>query len=500
MLDWKQRLYAFLLRKVVGPFLDDHDASKLHDSIDFSLHDGLFVFKNVSLNALRLSETSSISGFSVKKAMIRRLEIKLSLSENTGTSQSSLVWKAWKLGGSTQNGLIPPVSLVAEIHVCGLHLEINPVYLAPFTNSNMEDEGRQSGAGNRSRTRSFVEAVVSSTMMTVKLSDTQIKIHHQNSWVSLCLASGTLIGLLSAQTVDRESITTPTSTKSFEFSDIIVRVGDNEKEAVVALAKGSGRVFVRIGKKAPTSLHNEVEASLNHQLNFSFDTSTLRSLLAVAAGFGKIQVGGSSAVADFESKAPEPSIPGSLEDEEDLVAINGIMKQYREAYHLAQTNQCRGGVLIPIHAYMADLDALEEDDGMVFDVFWDAQEHCLDDNSSTSEKGVFRTTGMELSAIDSSLLKVRLSLLSVSVKICFRDLGPQTGRQEYVLATLDNLQIHLVNGESQSEFELTVGDFALEDAQLLETDGIAVSTEIDIGTICSFDMVSGELVDAVLSL
>ena len=156
--------------------------------------------------------------------------------------------------------------------------------------------------------------------------------------------------------------------------------------------------------------------------------------------------------------------------------------------------------MIPTHAYMADLDALEEDDVMTFDVFWDAQEQGLDDKSSTLRKGVFRTTGNELSAINSTQTKVRLSMLSVSVKISFRDLRSQTGPQEYVLATLDDLQMYLVNGASRSEFEFTVGDFSLEDAQLLETDPVAASAQIGIGTICSFGMVSGELVDELLSL
>ena len=502
MLDWKQRLYAFLLRKLVGPFLDDHDACKLHDSIDFSLHNGLFVFKNVTLNTLKLSESSLLSGFSVTKAVVRRLEIKLSLCDNAGTSQSSLAWRAMKLGESTKNESMPAVSLVAEVHVCGLDLEINPVYLTPLADSNVEDEGHESGVGNRSRVRSYLEAIVSSAILTVKLSDMNIKLHHNSSWISLCLASATLRGLLSGRAVSGESTSLSTSNKSLDFSDINVRVGGSEKEAVVALAKGSGRVFARIVNNASTcpSLHNEVEASLNHQINISFDTSTLRCLLVVATGFSKVRVNGSCAAVDFDFKAPKPSTPGSSEDEEDLAAITGIMTQYREAYHLAQTNQCRGGVLIPTHAYMADLDALEEDDVMTFDVFWDAQEQGLDDKSSTLRKGVFRTTGNELSAINSTQTKVRLSMLSVSVKISFRDLRSQTGPQEYVLATLDDLQMYLVIGASRSEFEFTVGDFSLEDAQLLETDPVAASAQIGIGTICSFGMVSGELVDELLSL
>jgi hypothetical protein len=50
-------------------------------------------------------------------------------------------------------------------------------------------------------------------------------------------------------------------------------------------------------------------------------------------------------------------------DQEDLKAISGIMKQYREAYHLAEKNhiQLRGGVLVPSHAYLEDGQVEEED-------------------------------------------------------------------------------------------------------------------------------------------
>ena len=56
MIQWKQRLYAFLLRRILGPFLDDESSKILHDSIDFSLQEGRFVLKDVSLNSEFLTE------------------------------------------------------------------------------------------------------------------------------------------------------------------------------------------------------------------------------------------------------------------------------------------------------------------------------------------------------------------------------------------------------------------------------------------------------------
>ena len=62
MIQWKQRLYAFLLRRVLGPLLDASANQQLHDSIEFSLQEGKFVLRDVSLNADHLSERLATNG------------------------------------------------------------------------------------------------------------------------------------------------------------------------------------------------------------------------------------------------------------------------------------------------------------------------------------------------------------------------------------------------------------------------------------------------------
>jgi hypothetical protein len=503
MLDWKQRLYAFLLRKVVGPFLDDGTANKLHNSIDFSLQDGCFVLKDVALNAESLSEKFSSAGFSVVKATVQRLEIKLALRENTGTSQSSLAWTAMKLGGSTAKKSLPAVSLVAGIHVCGVDLEIKPVSVTPMTAPEVAADENESGVGTSHRIASYVNAAISSLQLSLKLSNINIKMWHGGRWVSVCLSSVTYNDLPAGQTVDIARKLHVTH-KCMEFSDVTVHVGGGKIETVVAQAKGNGRVFLILNRGASTAdecpeLHRDVEASFSHQLNMSFDASTLGHFHAVAIGFSNAQVDGSKAMAGCEVGVPKASFrstkPSVAGDEEDLLAITGIMKQYREAYHLTETNQLRGGLLVPSHAYMEDSESMEAEDVMTFDVFWDAQEQSVYDVSLTLKESGCLGTSDTLDNTGSSKTKVRLSLLSVSVKISFRGLRSQDVQQEYVLVTLNDLKVSLLTTSSQLGLDLTVGDFAIEDAQQIETDRNITAAQIDIGSILSFEQVSGAWID-----
>ena len=132
MIGWKQRLYAFLLRRVLGPLLDASSAQKLHDSIDVSLQEGKFVLKNISLDAAYLTEklSESCPGLRVRSGRIDRLEINLRLRENyqnddSTRTQSSLAWRAMKLG--SMNESLPAVSLIAESKIDGIFIELETI-------------------------------------------------------------------------------------------------------------------------------------------------------------------------------------------------------------------------------------------------------------------------------------------------------------------------------------------------------------------------------------
>lgn len=548
------------MRRVLGPYLDASATQKLHDSIEFSLQEGKYILKDVSLNAEYLSErlASSGSAFSIRKASVQRLEICLSLRENHVASysdpsssqnddtvrpvtRSSLAWRAMKLGGgTTAESSLPAVSLVAEIHVHGVDLELVPLdpseRQTPATPSTTSpDEGEMTTDDNpRTMIGSYVDAALASLRMTLKLSNINVKMCHKETWVQVKLSSMTYKDLDIEQSIASAAYKTILN-KSLELSDITLHTGeegDDPRSTVLAMAKGSGRVFFRMmeysssvtsskqqnknASKSSRNISQDIEVSLNHQLNFSLDQSSIRYLQTVADGLAQSDQGSDSsgshpssqammmAAHNSSSRLKNPLFAMTSTDEErdreDLKAITGIMKQYREAYHLAENNQLRGGILVPSHAYMDDVDALEEDDAMTFDVFFDANDQSFYNAASTLKESVLMMddeSSDDGGSGNSVHTKVRLNLLAGCIKINFRDFSQRQQHyavpQEYVLLTMDGLNVSLSSGRRRSELTCSVAHFEIEDAQLdtVSPKGKGPGT-IDIGSLLSFGSTDGD--------
>ena len=133
MLQWKERLYAFLIQRFVGPWLDEESSQRLYQSIDVSIQDGIFVLRDVSLATEKLTSLLQ-HPVRIRKATIDKLEIHLSLEEHgqqeeeqqqpqTEYSVSSLAYRAFKLGSAHTPGAF---GLVVQILVEGIRIEIEP--------------------------------------------------------------------------------------------------------------------------------------------------------------------------------------------------------------------------------------------------------------------------------------------------------------------------------------------------------------------------------------
>ena len=533
MIQWKQRLYAFLLRRVLGPLLDASANQQLHDSIEFSLQEGKFVLRDVSLNADHLSERLATNGsvILIRKATVQRLEISLSLRENfpssttstSSTPQSSLAWRAMKLGGgTTSESSLPAVSLVADIHVHGLELELVPVETSGGPQPERRQQSTTSSAATeanpgttKSTIGSYVDAALASLSLTLKLSNIHVKLCSKNdaqkeTWVAVRLTSITYKDLAPT---NASSVCRTVLNKTIELSDVTILAGEegggSTGSTVVAMAQGSGRLFFRMMEyssptlgKAPGS-SQDIEVNLNHQFNFSLDQSSLRYLQCVANSF---MVNDGQEQPDQAVKKHMMAAQNSLShlktawiddeeaDREDLKTLTGIMKQYREAYHLAENNQLRGGILVPSHAYIDDLDALEEDEAMTFDVFFDANDQSFYNAASVLKESVLMRED-ESGDGDSIQTKIRLHILSSCIKVNFSDptqrLQSNRPSQEYVLLSMDDLNVSLSSSRRRSELTASVAHFEIEDAQLdpLSRPGQSLGA-IDIGTVLSYVSVS----------
>lgn len=505
MIQWKQRLYAFLLRRILGPFLDDESSKILHDSIDFSLQEGKFVLKDVSLNSEFLTEKVSANrpGLSISKAKVDRLEINLTLRENVEgfkteddtdgeVPKSSFAWKAIKFGSSTTS--YPAVSLLAEIIVDGISLEVSTGVnrkapgVSPKVDMTVEDDTSSKGL-----IASYVDAALASLQLHLKITKTNITIKHQELEKEKCFWMTVRLSSISYKDLDilhnnEKSGPKAFLNKSIEIYEIRLETGeeasnnfsktgslvDHTTQSTVALAEGSGQINLRVFKYDDgienCNVQNDVEIKLNHQLNFSIDESSLVRIKMVIDGLSNTsEITEEHATPEFSktSLAGSPLDVNYMTDQEDLKILTGIMKQYKEAYHLAENNQLKGGVLIPSDAY---LEAIPEPeiDSTSFDLFFDANDQSFHNAASFLAESIRIQEDVNDDDIHLVSTKIRFHLLGASLKVVFQE---RTSKQfstpeEYILLTVEDVTVSHTSSNSSSQSTLNIVYMQIEDAQL----------------------------------
>ncbi|KAL3941096.1 MAG: hypothetical protein SGBAC_004503 [Bacillariaceae sp.] len=531
MIQWKQRLYAFLLRRILGPFLDSESYQKLHDSIDVSFQEGKFVLKDVGLNADYLTQhslQSKFPGLSIVKAKVDRLEISLTLNETNHstqaaedgtsaaaapppTSNSSFAWRAMQFG--TSSAAVPAVALLAEIVIDGTTIELEASsdqrsttksQQALLPTSTPAKQKAETEPSSKSLIGSYIDAALASLQLTLKVTKTQVILRQKPTgteefqpWISIGLSS------ISYQDVDISRNNNASLEKSknqtifkkvVDISEIAIQAGERKvgvgsvmthPQSMVAMAKGSGqvqlRVFESIMDDGATSIQKDVEVNLNHQLHLSVDIVAIRQIKAVLQAVSQA----SNPPVDDSSKEPieiaMTSLAGSpldmddATDQKDIQTLSVIMKQYREACHLAEKKQLKGGVLIPTSAFRDDGDVVVEedleDDGD-FDLFFDANDQSFYNAASVlaeSRRMQEESVHDHGESGDVVSTKLRFHLQRAGIKIVFRKSGG--GRtlamcDEYVLLTMEDFNIVHRNSGTSSESTVSIALLAVEDAQL----------------------------------
>lgn len=523
--------------------MDESETKKLHDSVDFSLNEGKYVLKDISLNAKYLTEKLAVSapGLSIRKATIERLEINLTLRENShdetaqtdAAAQSSLAWRAMKLG--TTNASLPAVSLVAEIKVHGVDLELEPCECKrrpPTTPEPVAVEDTNAEFSSKSVIGSYVNAALASLQLSLKLTKINIKLCHKNgekeTWVALRLSSVSYKDLdVAGNNISNSSGSKIVLNKSIDFSEITIQAGElylgndevcrklSSRQSTVALAKGTGNIYVRLiqylkdQKQGPTEdnlhLQQDIEVNMNHQMNLSVDKTSIVYLRDIADGFANIS---ETDLEEDEFLEPVP-VPFACNphfamdeatDQEDLKAITGIMKQYREAYHLAEQNQLRGGILVPTNAYLEVGETHKEEDD-TFDVFFDANDQSFYHAASVLAESVRMLDDRPTDDDEHIHTNFKMHLLSGCFKIVFREPdGHLPKPDEYVLMTLDEMNLFMSSSHRTSQLSLNIAHFEVEDAQLDKTkttpscfsvgDSQAYEGTVEIGSLLGFISVS----------
>eukprot|EP00538_Stauroneis_constricta_P006062 CAMPEP_0119551746 /NCGR_PEP_ID=MMETSP1352-20130426/4920_1 /TAXON_ID=265584 /ORGANISM="Stauroneis constricta, Strain CCMP1120" /LENGTH=2017 /DNA_ID=CAMNT_0007597859 /DNA_START=85 /DNA_END=6138 /DNA_ORIENTATION=+ len=611
MIQWKQRLYAFLLRRILGPFLDSTSNQKLHDSIDVSLNEGRFALTDVGLNADHLNSllasNPACDDLAIARASIDRLEINLRLQENvddatpsttegatsaaaTARQSGSLAWRAVRI--ATWQETAPAISLIAEVVVKGIVIELEP-NITQRTRSqegdsdNKEQQQRrrrrqQSAQSSGSNTHaepppsssspalpddqpkgiisSYIDSALSSLQLTLQMEDVRFCVSSgsKNKWIEFRMSSlkyqdvknqstdydemgkqkklqykKTLtfsdISLVTGEVVAKSAVAAPITSAS-NIGPALLLPSTTTRQSTLFQASGSGQVFVRVfgsndvasspssaslsqhpsDKKPANQIQQVVEVILNQRIHVSVDESSLSRIKTIVSDLtatrninqdqNKLPPMSSNTTAALHhlqhANANANDTIGnnhnnnnnnnnsSNDDERDMQALSVIMKQYKEAYHLAENNQLRGGILVPTNAYEArdmveDNDSGNHDDG-IFDVFFDANE-----GSAYNYASILKESLMDASAIatdtpddnensQSNTLqtKIRVQLLAGSLKVNFPDERSNPSFQrpsEYLLLEFEDLQVESNIGSNSMSSQIRLSHFQVEDAQIDKT-------------------------------
>jgi hypothetical protein len=488
MIQWKERLYAFLIRKLVGPWLDEASWARLYQSIDVSLQDGSFVLRDVTLSTRKLTSVLR-KPVRIRKATADKLEIYLSLqepgkSEEEGAVPSSLAWRAFTLGSTHTPGA---VSVVVRVVVEGLVLEFDPsseLMLQQYA-TKVEDVTEQASKGMFA---AYMEAVLASLRLSVEVKDLEFRLYSEEpvsedspqDWLALRVQSLSYNDVNAGAATERNYETI--LQKSLDVTRISVEVGTSQRSAekkasstMVALLDGNSRFRLRMieyrPQRSPSSadhlnpIQQDTEVSLGQKLNLFLDQATMLGLGRILRSYSAF----SHSMTTSEQNTPgvdvvvhEPTEADRKQVEEDMETLDGIMKQYNEARRLAERKEIRGGMLVA------------DDETMTYDAFFDANDKSVYRYSTMMSQ--CQASGAGDGDADFVHTKARLHLSAGSFKLAF---GTGKSQPEYLLASFSDLNATSSVSANSSTTSLGLQNLDIEDShEVINVPGGRFKTEI----------------------
>ena len=511
MVLWKQRLYAFLLRRILGPILDASSLQKLHESIEVSFNDGLFVLKDISLNTSYLQHVllqRGLSSVRIRTTGIEKLEIQLTLrdhSDDDDIQSSSLAWRAMKFGTMAS----PGVSLIAKVQIDGVLLEVEPDHGVKGESIQQERYGKteensphesqdENGDKPKGILSSYIDAALSSLRLTVQLNKLQIRIcdgrFDNEKWLELRLQSAFYHDVENESSKPLSESTTAAATTSVEYATVMnkaldlnrvtVLAGENyftdessgevqgrnpAFHSIIALLEGASQVrFRAIEYASPTGegngarIQQDIEVKLKNGLNLAVDKTSLLRMKSVVDSFQRIETRPSAALETAVSWKRAETVH---DEEKDLSMLDDIMKQYQEAKRHAERNEVRGGILVP---------STEKDDSTTFDTFFDANDQSFHHYSTVLQNSMARSLQDGSVADDFVHTKLRLHLPQGSVKVVLGSNSDpisslQKWRQdEYILLTFNDVNMSVAVSLQSSQYEVSIMYLDIEDSHVEE--------------------------------
>lgn len=548
--QWKQRLYAFLIRRVVGPYLDSSSLQQLYQSVEVSLKDGILVLKDVELNAtyltslLRQGSKEAIAPVAITRARIRKLQINLALEEAQSRRSSSVAWKAVQLGRtSSAANDAPHVSLVCHLEIDGLYIEIEPSEAATASSLHTPPSPQPSTpaadeANASSMLASYVDAAMSSLRLSAQLNDLQIQLGtprrsgERRLWVEVRLASAYYHDVESQPARNEAVKQAPKMRmalhKGLDFSGLTIQTGSQLRgeddssqlipidSSVIGKTEGSGQIALRVLEYSPENsaddstevvqIQHDIEINLNQRLNVILDLTSLHRILEVTTFILEPDPSGSDAsdsalpeelpLASATQKLTSDNKNEEKLEEEDILLMTGIFKQYAEARNSVLRNETRGGILVP-RSMSEDGD---EGGSVGFDAFFDANDQSFYHYTSILERSALGAGSGESEESHFMHARVKFHLRDCGVKLVFPDSSRReestTKRvgEEYMLISISDIGISSSLSILSSDFSFTMSHLTIEDSRLTTT---AYSTRTEIGNILRFTQDAEPLTETV---
>ena len=538
---WKQHIYSFLLRRLLGPLL----STSKHGNIDLNVTEGRFVLGSadsssgsIALNADYVSSIiSAAAGIRVVSAVVDQLEIQLSLEEqqqeNDGgdtnnTTRSSLAWRAFRLGMTTStaeessaassSSSSSVVVLVAHVMVRGLSLQIAS---CPVPSASTSSAAAQPPAvapttttEAKSMIASYIAGALSSLQVHVQLDHTRIRVvsdHDATCWTEVRIPQV-------VYAADRR-----TGRQQLDVTRMSVLTGrrdvDDDREdstITVALMDGTSRLAVAVVVDAadavsaddddddehpavPPLFRTEVDATIE-KCNLSVCAQSLLCIKGVVQGFldGRKPAAAVAAAAEpndtstpaahsFVSPPPSWLLAHSNDnddDERDVATMDALVQQYQEARMLVERKELRGGILVPA----TDESGLQL---TTFDTFFDANEF----SASTvllQQQSVYAATGRGPDQERKpDWIHAKLHWQEGGIKVLL-DKQQQQHSPEYVLLTVGGITVESTVSRLETLHSVRVEHCAVENSHWVVDDAAAVgdtsnnNKTIEIGSLLRF--------------
>ena len=483
------RLYGYLLRRALGPFLAPESAALLAHRIDLWNEEKSVELKDVVLQPEAI-ESRIFQGepggdnsdatkrrknhITVQRATVRRLAIQLHFQDDydQGGRSGSCTRRA------ATSSLIrifrsQSVSLVARVEIEGVDITIKPGGHNDewLTNHNVAAndspiEGEEGGGFFSS----MVASLTRSLKLSINVSDVYVQVLSRPddpSKVQFLLHrfrydDSVATARKSQPKRRKKEKNNHDANKSYEDGNQAVEYewmgieisssycGVNQ---VVLRSQAPGNAKFRVhGKQREIS----VDAG---QYNLDLDTALVTRISHIVGSF----VDPSLDAGDFVdacddngcvTSPQETSDRGLVSDEFDRETYEQIMKQYITARHLARTQELRGGMLVPSGAN--DIEDLNE---MEFDAFFDANSHSLYESMVDDDKDDMNEPDEEGDPSLPSRIDFKLHQLVAKISL---NTTATLGDQQFVVMSLCGLSVTHLDSKEGTSTSANVSHFEVE--------------------------------------